>query len=265
MTKNNILLLIQNEDLVLKLKKMSNITFLFPIECFTVGFNKTFKVEDINIPSYIFVNRILDNKGIEDFKKLISKLPDNIKGIVFDDIGVLNVLLESNLDITKILFLNHFNCNYESINIYLDYIDSVVISPDLTVEETREILAKASKPLVVHTFEHVNIMYSRRSLITNYNNYFKENAGLISDLEESISNVKFKIIENEYGTVIYTKEPFNGLEYLNDDNILFNLINTVFLSDEEVLKILKGDILNYNYKYLSEFKTIYKLKEDKND
>ena len=33
----------------------------------------------------------------------------------------------------------------------------------------KEILDKADKPLVLYTFGHVNIMYSRRTLLTNFN------------------------------------------------------------------------------------------------
>lgn len=266
MKKNKILLLVENLDIVEKLKKESNITFLFPVTDFSVGFNNTFKLEEIMVDAYIFVNRILDNEGILSFKQLILNMPSNIKGIVFDDIGVLNVLNKSSLDITKILFLNHFNCNYESINSYLDYVDSVVVSSDITKEETKEILDKAKKPLVLFTFGHVNIMYSRRTLITNYNKHFDKNVSNKALLEDNIANKKFKIIENSYGTVIYTNEPFNALNYMEEENVLFNFINTVFLDISDISNIInKNNLDKYTYKYLSENKTIFKLKEDKND
>lgn len=264
MKRNNTLLLVNNYELALKLKDESNITFLFPIKDFCVGFPNTFLLSDIKIDAYIFINRILDNKGIEEFKKLIKNIPPNIKGIVFDDLGILNVLIKENIAITKILFLNHMNCNYESINAYLEYVDSVVISSDITHDETKEILSNVSKPLVLYTFGHVNIMYSRRKLLTNYNNHFNSDVKNIATLEEEMAHHKFKIIENNYGTVIYTNEPYNGLALRNEANVLFNLINTVFLSDEEVINIIKAstnleDI--YPYKYLSAEKTIFKLKE----
>ena len=237
--KNNILLLIDDLKIVKKAKKVPNVTFLFPLKDFSIGFKNTFALDEIKEEGYLFLNRILDNAGIEQFKNIISRIPSNIKGIVFDDLGILNVLLKSNLNLTKILFLNHFNCNYESINNFLEYVDSVVVSPDITIKEIDEIIAKTNKPLVLYTFGHVNIMYSRRTLITNYNNYFNRNVPNIASLEENVSKTKFKIMENPYGTVIYTEKPFNGLELLNR-KCLFNLINT--------------------YKYLSEKETIFKLK-----
>ena len=244
MTKNKILLLVDDEEIIKNVQNISNVTFLFPIDTFSVGFHKTFKIEKIKEKAYIFINRIMDNKTIEDFKKQIKNLPSNILGIVFDDIGILNVLKDFK-SLQKILFLNHFNCNYESINAYLDYVDSVVVSPDITIKEIDEILDHVKKDVVLYTFGHVNIMYSRRTLISNY-------------------NINFKIIESLYGTVIYTQEPFNALELRNRKKVLFNLVNTVFLKPEEVLNIINTDAnLDdiYPYRYLSNTDMIVKLKE----
>ena len=261
--KNNYLLLVDNKSLISKIKK-SNITFLFPIEGFTVGFNHLFALEEIEEENaYIFVNRMLDHKGILAFQNMLQNLPSNIKGIVFDDIGVLEVLKTTPNSLVKILFLNHFNCNSLSINTYLEDCDSVVVSTDITKDEVSSILAKALKPLVLYTFGHINIMYSRRKLITNYNEHFHVHAPLVSNLTNDLKQ-QFKIIENEYGTVIYTKKPFNGLYMRGSNNVLHYLINTVFLDDEEVMNIINSTTNltdKYDYTYLSENETIVRIKE----
>lgn len=261
--KNNYLLLLDNKSLISKIKK-SNITFLFPIEGFTVGFNHPFALEEIKEENaYIFVNRMLDHKGILAFQNMLQNLPSNIKGIVFDDIGVLEVLKTTPNSLVKILFLNHFNCNSLSINTYLEDCDSVVVSTDITKDEVSSILAKALKPLVLYTFGHINIMYSRRKLITNYNEHFHVHAPLVSNLTNDLKQ-QFKIIENEYGTVIYTKKPFNGLYMRGSNNILHYLINTVFLDDEEVMNVINSTTNltdKYDYTYLSENETIVRIKE----
>lgn len=269
MTKNKNLILVTNDTLVEKINKEcqeSSNTFLFPIENFCVGIPKTFELEEITEESFIFINRLLDKAGIENFKALLKNLPKNIKGIVFDDLGILNILLETKSTLTKILFLNHANCNYESINAFLDYVDSVVISTDITTEETKEILKRAKKPLVVYAFGHVAIMYSRRTLLSNYNKHFKTNIDNEITLKEGISKEEVKAIENIYGTVIYTNNPFNNLKLRKEDNILYNLINSVYLHDEEVISIInsESDMSDtYPYKYLSEEETIYRIKEEK--
>ncbi len=265
MKKNKTLLLVNNANIVDKLKDERDISFLFPLKNYTVGFDNTFQVEDIPDGGFIFVNRIMDNQTIREFRQILENLPDKIKGIVFDDIGVLNILLELNLNITKILFLNHLNCNYESINAYLNYVQSVVVCPDITFDEIDEILQKAKKPVVLYTFGYINIMYSRRTLLTNYNKNFKKNIKNKARLEDIITKKKFNIWEENNGTVIYTESPFNGLKLREKDNVLYNLINAVFLSDDEVLNIIHDETNleeKYPYKYLSERGTIFKLKEE---
>lgn len=265
MKKNKTLLLVNNISIIDKLKEREDVTFLFPVKDFSIGHTNTFDISEIKIDGYIFLNRILNNEDIKKLREILKSLPENIKGIVFDDVGVLNVLLELDLPITKILFLNHLNCNYESVIAYLEYVDSVVVSPDITITEIEEILEKASKPLVIFTFGYVNIMYSRRTLLTNYNDEFKRDVPLKSILEEEISHQNFKIVENDYGTVIYPNCPFNGLVLRDKKNVLYNLVNTLFLSDEEVLKIIDSETNleeEYPYKYLSDKKMIVKLKEE---
>ena len=267
MKKNKILLLVNNKDIIKKLED-KDITYLFPLKGFSIGFLNYFNIEDIPLNGYIFVNKIMDNYNIKEFKNILTNLPNNIKGIVFDDIGVLNILNDLKLNIEKILFLNHFNCNYQSINIYLNYVDSVIISPDITFLEVKEILNLAVKPLVVYIFGYVNIMYSRRNLISNYNKYFNKNSKLNNTLEEINTKKKFKIIEDIDGTIIYPDKPFNGLSLRGLNNVSYEFINGVFLSDEEIIEIVNTNdnlLDKYSYTYLGEEKTIYKIKGEEND
>lgn len=262
--KSNYLLLVSNKTMVEELKEESNITFLFPVKDFTVGFTEVFSLDEITIPqAYLFVNRLLGHEEILHFKDFVKQLPSNIEGIVFDDIGVLQVLNEIENSLTKILFLNHFNCNYISINSYLEYVDSVVVSTDVTEKEVDEILLKATKPLVIYTFGHMNIMYSRRKLITNYNEHFKLSNPSVSVLTNDLGQ-QFKMVENEYGTVIYTNLPFNGLRYRNKKNVLFYLIHSIFLDSKDIRDIIHSeDELKekYPYQYLSTEETIVRIKE----
>lgn len=263
MKKNNILLLVTSDQIITKFKEESNITFLFPLQDFSVGFERYFTLNEITAPGFIFVNRLLDNAGIEEFRTLLPKLPKTIQGIVFDDLGILNILQTTKINIRTILFLNHLNCNYESINAYLDYVDSCVICPDINALEIDEILNHTKKPLVLFTFGYVNIMYSRRTLITNYNKYFNQNSSSISTLEEKMSHKNFKIVENKYGTVIYPAKPFNGLSLKSKPHVLYNLIMPLFLNEDEITKILTSTTTlddKYPYKYLLEQEMTIKVK-----
>ena len=261
---NNFLVTVNNLDIINDLKKVGITTFLFPLKGYTVGFPNTFEISDIKIDNaYIFINRILPSDEIDNLKKLLNEIPENIKGIVFDDLGVLEILKDSNLK--KILYLNHFGTNYESVNHFLEFVDSMVISTDITKEEIEVILANAEKPLVIHAFGYVPVMYSRRTLLTNFNKYFNLENKSIANIKDKMANNKFFVYENEFGTVIYHHLPSNSLE-IKHPNLLYYLINTAFLENDQVIDLfnaLKHDKkinIEYDRGFLNR-PTIYKLKD----
>jgi len=261
MKNNKILITVNKLEDINRLKKLGITKLLFPLKGFCVGMPNTFLVSEIPCDGYIFVNRILDNKGIDDLKEILSNLPTNIKGIIFDDLGVLEII--KNLQIEKILYLSHFNTNSESVNIYLDYVDSVIVSTDITREEIEYIIKNAKKEIVLFTFGYTGVMYSRRLLIDNYNKFYN----LESENPIVIDNTghKFIVYENEYGTYFYHEKLFNGLELMELD-AKYYFINSVFLGIEQIENILKGNLDNLNCdKGFLYQETIYKLKGGTND
>lgn len=212
------------------------------------------------IDGFILVNRILTNKDLKELKKII--INNSAKGIVFDDIGIIELLKDIN--ITKILMLNHIANNYVSINYYLEYVDSVVVSNDITKEEIEVILDNAKKPLVLNVFGLNSLLYSRRLLISNYNDYYDSKLENCTDL--FINEYGFTMFENEFGTVIYAKKYYNGLELIPSNNVLYYWYNPVFLDKKKVLDIVINkniDSLETSNGFLHQ-KTIYKLKDGDN-
>ncbi len=105
-------------------------------------------------------------------------------------------------------------------------------------------------------------MYSRRTLLTNYENHFgleKENRKV---LHEEISKMDFLAVENPYGTVLYTNK-FIDYRSIKHENILYFFINPIGLDNKTIEGILKGEDLSsisdtgFLYK-----ETYYRLKED---
>lgn len=262
MKQNSYLVVVTKEEL-LELK-VKNINFLFPIQEYTVGFTKTFPIEEIKTSNaYLFINRILDKKTTLKLKEDLASLSSNIEGICFTDLGMITIVKELGLEIKLIYMQSHNTTNATSINYYLEYVDSVLLSTDITKEEILSILNKTKKPLVVPYFCLVDVMYSRRTLLTNYNKHFGYSKKQSEVLHENISNQDFVAIENEYGTVLYAKK-FIDYRSLRHKNILYRYINPVGLGIEEINRILKGE----NFSAISntgflEKETYYSLKEEK--
>ena len=267
MTINKILYIVKNKEIISKLKKVGVENFLFPLKGFCVGFLNDYELSEIEDNSFILINRILDNKSLDKLEELLKNNKKKIKGIVYDDFGVLYIINKLKLDVKTINYQNHFGTNYKSINENLKYNDSVVVSSDITYDEIKEITNNTSKPVCIFLMGYLQAMYSRRMLLKNYYDEFDLTHENSKEIYESISDNKFIMVENEYGTVGYQKNFYNGIELLDLDNILYYLINPVFLTDDEEIKLiedLKNNEFNLEIDSDTGFlhkSTIYKLKE----
>ena len=257
---SKLLVLVQNSSIINKIKEVEKATFLFPLEGYSVGYPVTYKLSDIKeFGCYILVNRVLDEKSIESLKELFKDFPKNIKGIVFEDLGVLELVKD--LDITKILWQNHLNASFLTVNGYLKYVDSVMVSTDITEEEISLIVSKAEKPLVLPVLGYTPVMYSRRHLLNSFNMNYEENVSNPVVIKEEVLKDEFKVYENEYGTQLFYNKLYDGRSLMKYD-ALYYFINTLFVSDDDVLSFIKGEELSTDtFDGFLNKKTIYKLKD----
>ena len=257
--KNNCLFTVTNLELIEKLKGLKINNFVYPLSFFCVGIPNTFTIDQIKEDnSYLFINRILDSKDIDKLNVILHKLPKNIKGIIFDDVGIIEITKDLKLE--KILFLSHFNTNFESINYFFDYVDDIIVSTDITEEEIDEIITKTKKKVSLFVFGLISSLYSRRTLLTSHAMHYNIKKENPKDL--NIQDKKFISIENEFGTVLYHFPYFNGQRLLNKD-VRFLFYFPILLDDEKVLEVAKNnfDCIPNDFGFL-DTKTIYKVKNN---
>ena len=77
-----------------KYKKVSEVNFLFPLKGFNVGKPWLFTIDELPIDSYIYINRLLDEEGVTKLDSILANNIDKIKGIFFEDLGVLELIKE---------------------------------------------------------------------------------------------------------------------------------------------------------------------------
>lgn len=263
---SKIILVLDNPDYLNDYRKVGITTFLFPLKEFCVGYND-YTLEEINkidvSNKYILVNRVLDCKGIDNFKKIIKDLK-GIKGIVFEDIGIYQIFSKLDVDLELILFQNHFNCNKESINFWLDRVDSVVVSNELTYEKIKYITENVNKDIVLHLYGYNQVMYSRRKLLSNFYEEFNISKKNKNVIEDKATHVKFRAFENDYGTVMYSDKIFNGRRLLSLDNVKYYYVNTTLVDHKDLMSFLNNfdrDINDNEDEGFLDKETIYKLKE----
>ncbi len=253
MKNNQIIITINSIEDREKYQKLGITKFAYPLADFCVGMPNVFSYAEVSEDGYLFVNRILDNEGIDKLKDILDKV--KCKGIIFDDLGVLELVKDKKME--KILFLSHFNTNKESIRIYLEYVDSVIVSSDITYEEIKLINEEFKGKLTLFTLGYVSGMYSRRLLVDNYSKFHhlkKENP-----IEIIENDVKFLVYENDYGTIFYHKPIFNGLELMNLD-AQYYFINSAFLASDDIINLLNNTYQKEFDRGFLDKETIYKLK-----
>lgn len=259
---SNILIYVDKLEYISDYRKAGVSAFLFGLSNYCVGYN-TYTLDDIkNVEvsnKYLLINRVLDCKAIDELKVILKDI-SGIKGIVFEDIGLVNVL--NDFDGEKILFQNHFGTNKDSINFWLDRVDSVFVSNEITYDEIDYICKNVKKDVVLHLYGYNQVMYSRRLLLSNWSERFnieKKSTNVISDIS---SGIKFRAMENEYGTVMYSQNVFNGSRLLGLDNVKYYYVNTTMVDHNVIMDFLT------NKEHSSEDEdngfldreTIYKLK-----
>lgn len=257
MNTSTILININNLSELDEYKKVGITNFLFAVKDLSIGYN-SFDIDEIPSDVYLLINRVFDTTGIDEFKKIIPKL-DRFKGVVFEDIGVFNLLKDK--DIELIWNQAHFVTNYSSINNYFKLgCTSCVISNELTFEEIDEIINKANKKVVFNVFGKNMIMYSRRSLVSNFNSY--ASLDNYNDVDIKEKNVTFHLKEDKYGTAVFNKEYFNYINILpklNNDNILYHLVLNLDLTPNEIIDIINGK--EYGNDGFLNKKTTFRMKE----
>lgn len=256
--KTNYLVSINNINDIEKYKKVGISTFLFALKDFSIGYEKSFTIDEINNigeKKYVLINKLLDTKEIEKLKSIINTI--KCEGFIFEDVGLIN-----NIDdkYDKILFMNHFNTNSLTINTWLKYVNSVVLSSELTFDEYKEILSKVNESVVLNVFGYNQIMYSKRSLITNYNKHFNQDNTNNNVIKDQNSNLKFKILEDNNETIVLSDKIFNGSRLFDLDNVKYFMFNTSYIKIDDVIKFIEtNNILNSDEGFLDK-PSFYKLK-----
>lgn len=261
---SKILLYVDDINHINDYRKAGVSAFLFALEGFCVGYN-TYSLEEIKKQDvsnkYIILNRVLDCESTDKIKNILANL-DGIKGIVYEDIAIYNIIKDLELDVELICFQNHFGTNVHSINFWLDRVDSIFVSNELTKDEIKYIVKNAKKPVVLHMYGYNQVMYSRRLLLTNWSeefNIIKKNTNII---EDRATKVKFRVLENEFGTVMYSEKIYNGKLLKDLDNVKYFYVNTMMLSHDQVMKFLLNDenVSDTEDEGFLFKETIYKLK-----
>lgn len=243
---------------------------MLPIESLAVNSNIYFSLDDvksiINLTSKevcVSINKIMHNEDLDVLEQaLIALNKMNVSKIFFYDLAVMNIVKRLNIKKDLVIFQDHLNASVYSNNFYKRRgISYAVITNDITKDEINEIGRYNSLMLICYGY--LPIFYSRRYLITNYLKYIdKDRNSLVYYIKNKED--KYPIVEEEFGTTIYTKEPINLINDINDINVDYVILNASFTEREEFISILNQYLTNTlddreYYRGFIDKKTVYKV------
>ena len=243
---------------------------ILPLENFSVNSSIYFSLEDIksilNITSKeicVSINKIMHNEDLYELEQaLVSLNKMNINKIFFYDLSVMNIVKRLNIKKELVVFQDHLNASLYSNNFYKKRgVNYAVITNDITKDEINEISKHNSLMLICYGY--LPIFYSRRYLISNYLKYIDKSKN--SDLYYIRNkDYRYPIVEEKYGTTIYTKEPINLINDIDDIKVDYIILNANLTNGEEFRSILNqyingiGDDVEH-YKGFIDKKTVYKV------
>ena len=241
MQEEKYLIIPNKKDLKLYEKYNFN-TFILPLKDYSIGFNIYYDIDEINELSkeykiYVIINKLLHRK-IDDFKKIYNLFNKNIMFIV-EDIGLTNIIDKDRF----IMFENHIVSNYKSVNYFKDLgYKNIVINNDLTINEIKEIINKTDSNLYYFYINKNQLMYSRRPLVSDFNEYYNLDNVNSYKLTEIISKKILDIKEEKDGTIVTYDKIFCASKYINDLKELYKIINFTDIDEINENMILE----NYN-------------------
>lgn len=201
--------------------------------------------KSLNKELYISLKPLLYN----DYKDALITLFNLIKdfyytGIIVGDIGYYYLLSE--LGIKNIIYNPEtLLTNTHDFNSFFEIgVKGAFVAKEINVSEVVEISANKKGMMFIVAHGHLNMFYSKRSLLSSYFNSlniiydFKEKTTLT--LEETFRKGRYPIIEDKFGTHVFRENVssvINYLEYLKE--VDYFLIDSLFKDDLYALEILK--------------------------
>jgi len=208
-------------------------------------------LRDNNKKIILSFDKIMHPNDMVDVKPFILKYKDyNDIYFYVTDTGLLNYLLDLNLNNRIIYNPMTMLCNAKDLSIFNSFGIDLALSEEITLKDTIDIYNEVKPNLFMMMFGYRLMFYSKRKLVSLYGEKISKNIALDNlVLKESTRDDIMPIIENKNGTLVYRSYILN----------LFKNINQLQFIKYAYLDSLKID----NDKYIKALKCFYDFKNNK--
>lgn len=260
--------------------------FIIGIKDMSINVNYYINISELEILNsidkdiFICLNKNMHNGDLNKVKDILIKLNDyNIKGIMYYDVGVLNIYNSLDLNYDLVWAQEHLTTNYNTINYWNKFgVNYAYLSSDITEEEIIEISEHSKAKLIVNLFGYLPMFVSKRHIVKNYLEYFnlKDNSKInYMEKEDKI----YPIIDSDIGTSVYSNNILNGIKSILKLDVEYVVLNSFGIELDKFINIIKffrnvnsSNVEEYNNKINNMFenidecflntKTIYRVKKN---
>ena len=201
-------------------------------------------VKQAKKPLYLLVNGLYEDKDMKGVEELIKMYKGSVH-YIFGDLGVLEVLINNNLETNGVYYPSTLICSSKDALAYLDFsLEAVGLSSEIPVSDMALINKASGSKTLIKVFGYHPMFISKRNLITTYLEHIEDKSKLRRGyLIEEKRPDKLPIIEDLSGTTIYRHYPLNlikEIDQISSSNLLyFNSSLIAFDSFIETIKIYK--------------------------
>jgi len=203
-----------------------------------------------NTQLFINMDKLYHEEDFKGLKTLLSKIYDlGIRDLIISDIGIYTFCKMYHLDFNFYNGNAILNTNYASIEFMSRYFNGFVLSNEIHINETLEILKHSSSQNIVQIYGKAKMFYSNRKLLSSYFNYTKQDLSnreaYIIENDGGKEDDKTYFYEDENGSYAYTYYSIDGCSYLEqliNNGLGYAYLNNIFEDENAYTQI----VLAYN-------------------
>ena len=240
-----------------KLKEAGADAIIIGVEDFSIRQSLTISLRDLkgvvlqchalNLKLYVNALRFFmedELNLLETFLKACKEA--DVDGIYYSDEGVFYEAQKQGMESLLIYQPETLITNHMDIAFYLELgIQSVSLAHECSLEEILQ-MTEQTKEVEILISGYFSILYSRRMLVTNYLDAIKSNEKghkKVLDLIESTRQDRMPIVEDDYGTHIFSEAPIQSqkeLPVLKEHGLYRFRIDSIFMDDDWTVNVLQA-------------------------
>lgn len=267
-----------------KLKEAGADAIIIGVEGFSIRQSLAVALEDVkemvllchaqHLKCYVNALRFFMEDELDLLKEFLKTCKEaDVDGIYYSDEGVFYEAQKQGMESLLIYQPETLITNHMDIAFYLELgIQSVSLAHECSLEEIL-LMTKQNKEVEILISGYFSILYSRRMLVTNYLDAIKSNEKghkKVLDLIESTRQDRMPIVEDDYGTHIFSEAPIQSqkeLPVLKEHGLYRFRIDSIFMDDDWTTHVLnvyqnQTEVPGSNHWY---YQTTMKKKEDSHE